>query len=124
VKHRFSVVYCEKSNVNPFVTTPQRIMAQKHAVSQFDGIVAGPEAEYATLIEKTEPPDGHKGVQGHVRITRMAKIVFGWGFCAENMFDVAGDTLLTKFYNGASTHCKLGVISSVFDWRLPLCSLY
>ena len=69
-------------------------------MQKFDGISTAGE-EYDQLVDRKGDEPHHKKGPGHVRITRFAKAVFGLGFCAENMFDVAGDTLLTKFYAGA-----------------------
>lgn len=70
--------------------------------SHFDGITAAGSnaAEYSSLGESSHGHAPKHHGSGAVKITRMAKIVFGIGFCSENMFDVAGDTLLTKFYSG------------------------
>lgn len=79
-------------------------------VPHFDAILGPSSGPEYSKLSATEDADhaAPKPAPGHVRITRFAKIVFGWGFAAENMFDVAGDTLLTKFYAGSLHSPRLG----------------
>ena len=93
-------------HIDPLRTCPDTVCTEMaHNSTSYDGSGRhGEHAGYATLSEPGAGAShaGHadKTAAGHVKITRMAKIVFGIGFCSENMFDVAGDTLLTKFYSG------------------------
>lgn len=91
-------------------------------MQQFDAIASSEQEEYDALVEPTyqdkeDLKHAHKPT-GAVRITRFAKAVFGLGFCAENMFDVAGDTLLTKFYVGTGLFTIVSTVYCVVSSKL------
>ena len=57
---------------------------------------------FSKLVDAVQARSGHGGHNNahSLPITTGVKLVFGLGFCVENMFDVASDTLLAKYYSG------------------------